>query len=135
MTISELVEKSHKTALDKGFYGDDGKKERNFAEFLMLIVSELGECLEAHRHGAVYPNIKNVLNIYRQYENNNDQETLNEFILHFERNIKDTIPDELADVVIRVGDLCGYLGINLEYHINAKMAYNETRKKLHGKKY
>lgn len=43
--------------------------------------------------------------------------------------------EELADVAIRLFDLCGGLGIDLESAINAKMAVNEGRPKLHGKQY
>lgn len=42
--------------------------------------------------------------------------------------------EELADVVIRVFDLCGSKGINLEYHILKKMEYNKTRPHKHGGK-
>ena len=45
------------------------------------------------------------------------------------------VAEELADVAIRLGDLCGGCGINLEGEIAKKMAYNEGRKKLHGKRY
>jgi len=41
---------------------------------------------------------------------------------------------ELADVVIRVFDLCGQLGIDLSQEIVNKMAYNATRETMHGKK-
>jgi NTP pyrophosphatase (non-canonical NTP hydrolase) len=53
----------------------------------------------------------------------------------FENYIKNSFEDELADVVIRIMDLCGYLHIDLEAHILAKMQYNATREKLHGKRY
>lgn len=41
---------------------------------------------------------------------------------------------ELADIVIRVFALAGYLDIPLEELILRKMAYNETRPHRHGKK-
>lgn len=41
--------------------------------------------------------------------------------------------EELADVQIRLFDLCGALGIDLEEAVNAKMLYNETRPYMHGK--
>jgi NTP pyrophosphatase (non-canonical NTP hydrolase) len=41
---------------------------------------------------------------------------------------------ELADVVIRVFDLCGYLGIDIAEVIRMKMAYNEQRTYKHGGK-
>ena len=37
--------------------------------------------------------------------------------------------------VIRIADLCGYLNIDLESHIKAKMRYNESRPYKHGKEY
>ena len=42
---------------------------------------------------------------------------------------------ELADAVIRIADLCGYLGIDLDAVISEKMAYNETRPFKHGKRF
>ncbi len=42
-------------------------------------------------------------------------------------------PTELADIVIRVGDLCGAMGIDLEAEVEAKMIYNASRPRMHGK--
>lgn len=47
MTIQELITKAHAAAKAKGFWDT----ERNTGELLMLIVSECGEALEAHRKG------------------------------------------------------------------------------------
>jgi NTP pyrophosphatase (non-canonical NTP hydrolase) len=47
------------------------------------------------------------------------------------RNFK----EELADSVIRLFDLAGYLKINLEYEIERKMEINKNRAKLHNKKF
>ena len=46
MQINELSELSHAVAIDKGFYD----RERPIPELLMLIVSELGEAVEADRN-------------------------------------------------------------------------------------
>ncbi len=43
--------------------------------------------------------------------------------------------DELADAVIRIFDLCGGLGIDLQKQIEWKTEYNKGRKKKHGKRY
>lgn len=45
------------------------------------------------------------------------------------------IAEELADLVIRVGDFCGGRSINLEEAIIEKMAYNETRPYRHDMKF
>ena len=45
------------------------------------------------------------------------------------------VKEELADVAIRLGDLCGGLGIDLEAEIIKKMDRNKKRDKLHGKEY
>lgn len=45
MTINELAEKSYIIAKERGFWD----KNRNIGELLMLVTSELGEALEAHR--------------------------------------------------------------------------------------
>ena len=43
--------------------------------------------------------------------------------------------EELADIIIRVLDLCGGLSINIVQAIEEKMKYNKTRPVKHGKKY
>ena len=65
-------------------------------------------------------------------ENEKDQNKWNE---NFRELIKDSLEDELADAVIRIADMCGYLGIDLEKHIELKMKYNATREYKHGKRY
>jgi NTP pyrophosphatase (non-canonical NTP hydrolase) len=42
--------------------------------------------------------------------------------------------EEVADIFIRLGDLCGMLGIDIESVVEAKMAYNESRPYMHGNK-
>ena len=128
MTITELCKAAHDNAVAKGFYGDDGKGERNKAELLMLIVSELGEALEADRNNYHCGNdiAKRLLDDpIRDIAWKND----------FENLVKDSFSDEISDTFIRLADMCGYLGIDIESHIACKMAYNATREKLHGKKY
>lgn len=93
---------------------------KNIGELLMLIVSELSEALEAHRcnHFANWDN-------YNQYfkdipKSSIDRSYLEEgsMLMHkievqayFENHVKDTFEDEIADVFLRLFDLCGYLGI------------------------
>lgn len=48
---------------------------------------------------------------------------------------QENFEEELADVCIRIFDLCGLMGIDLEKAIIDKMGYNTTRPRKHGKLY
>jgi NTP pyrophosphatase (non-canonical NTP hydrolase) len=142
--IKDLIKRCHGTAVEKGFYecpkcegageiftennsylrcpvcgGNGENPNKNTGELLMLIVSELGEALEAHRKW--------------RFANWNWAEV--NFKDGFVTGIKDTFEDEIADVFIRLFDMCGYLDVDIEKHIYAKMKFNSTRKKRHGKRY
>ena len=43
--------------------------------------------------------------------------------------------EEIADTYIRLGDMCGYFGIDIEEEIKKKMEKNKTRPQRHGKRY
>ena len=45
-SLNELAEYCHAIAVEKGFW----EQERNIGEALMLIVTELAEAMESHRH-------------------------------------------------------------------------------------
>lgn len=114
--------------LSKSIYQDNylqgfWDQERNIGEMLMLVVSELGEALEAHRNGRLVESIPVV------------PEGEVAFKLFFEEQVKDSFQDEIADALIRILDLCGGLNIDIEYHVEQKLRYNRTRKRLHGKHY
>lgn len=123
MTINELRDLAHEIAASKGFWDS----ERNVGEMLMLVVSELGEAVEAHRKGMFANHTGFALNSFGK-DDMAKAEAFKEFM-------KDTFEDEIADAVIRLLDLCGGLGIDLDAHISAKLAFNATRERLHGKKY
>lgn len=121
MNINEYCKIAHQDAIRKGFY-EDG--ERNYGELIALITSELSESLEAHRKNDwASKDIRDFVPFNQSMEED------------FKESIKDSIEDEIADAVIRIFDLCGYLDIDLEGHIEAKMGYNRLRPKRHGKRY
>jgi NTP pyrophosphatase (non-canonical NTP hydrolase) len=124
MNLIELQNKIHKNAKEKGFWD----MEHNFGNDLMLIVGELGECSEAHRNGE-FANLKEFENII------NSDESVLSYNEAFRKYVKDTVEDELADALIRILDCAKGWGINLEKHVHYKMKFNESREKLHGKKY
>jgi NTP pyrophosphatase (non-canonical NTP hydrolase) len=124
-TLNELRDKIYNNAKDKGFWDEP----RNVGESLMLVVTELAEALEVHRKGDMIKPV-DVMVKKAMVEMHDD-----EFKEHFAVMVKDTFQDEMADSIIRILDLCGGLDIDIDWHIAAKMRYNATRSRLHGKKY
>ena len=126
--INELAAEIYAQNKAKGFWDT----KRNVGELLMLIVSELAEALEAHRKEKVAYS-ENILQMLASgFTWEEEAADLKET---FERGIKDTFEDEIADAAIRIFDLAGGLGIDLDFHIQQKLAYNKTRPFKHGKKY
>lgn len=129
MEIIDLVSDAHENAKAKGFYDNP---VQNVSEKLMLIVSELSEAQDADRK-----NKYSICGSFSDYlKTPNLKLTPREYFKKgFEKHVKDTFEDEIADAFIRLGDLCGYLNIDIEWHIEMKMKYNELRQKKHGKLY
>ena len=93
MDINSLIDRAHKNALDHGFYEGDF----NLARSVMLIVSEIGEAMDADRRGR----IGEVSEATRYINNESSDES-------FEAVIKNTFWDEIADIFIRIFDLMGH---------------------------
>ena len=133
MTITELVQQAHRNARSKGFHDEPTSLPTGIA----LIHSELSEALEAHRNGNIMElvdkmRMKNFVECIQGEDIEQDcQDCIDNCFLDY----KDSMEIELADAVIRIADLCGLLEIDLESCIKAKMIYNKTRPRLHGKSY
>lgn len=183
--IEDFIRRAYDTACSHGFH--DVKRSDEY--YLMLVLSEIGEMVEADRKNsrANRDGFEKCVGL-----------TWND---RFRGYIKDTLEDELADIAIRIFDFCGTKGVNpmmtskgvvdmseefvalfgkmsvceqcfalsclvtgvsrgdddvstcmgyiiaflfefaafhgidLEWHIEQKMRYNETRPKKHGKNY
>lgn len=105
--LNSLAKDAHAIALSKGWYGPDG---RGIPELIALVHSELSEALECYRDGMPVQAIE----------------------------VIDGKPEgfavELADTIIRIADMAGYLGLDLDRATALKMAYNRTRPVRHGGK-
>ena len=186
MELNELRDRAYKTACEHGFH----EEELSNRHFLMLVITELSEAIEADRKGRRC-DIEYYKFLYNEHINSNSEHLKK---LLFNRYVKDSVGDELADAAIRLLDLAGlrnvdvqriptmekeYVslfksmsfteciydivmnitkcertirpcvnislaiifalaesrGIDLLWHINEKMKYNELRPNKHGKLY
>lgn len=129
-TITELQARAYQNAVNKGWY--DGAERINIPEKLCLVHSEVSEALEEYRNGKAASQV-----YFKGVDEEGNEAHLNYLL---DGDIPSTLgkPEgfsiELADAVIRILDLCGALGIDLEKAVETKMAYNATRPHRHGGK-
>lgn len=123
MTISEIVERAHENAVKHGFW----ESEPEFGTAMALIHSELSEALEEMRAGNKIRPGNPVPMVY--YSGGG-------YVASAPTKCclkPEGVAIELADAVIRIADLCGHMGIDLDAAITLKMEYNEGRLFKHGK--
>lgn len=119
MRINKMVKEVHSNAVIHGWWEED----RSFGELIALCHSELSEALEEYRNGK---------RPEQKYYKSTDGTV---WIENLTKTLKpEGVPSELADTVIRIMDMCGYYGIDLETAIVEKMEYNKTRPYKHGGK-
>lgn len=190
--LNALRNRAYKIACEHGFHD----KELSNEHFLMLVITELAEAVDADRKGR-RSKVNEFNRWQRDFPPHTEEGKIRAFKEDFEAYIKDTVEDELTDAVIRLLDLSGlrcisiepinediiedmeesckdetftesiysistlpernegfydihvtlncmilsifglakHLKIDLLWHIEQKMKYNELREKLHGKKY
>lgn len=103
--LNKWRDRAYKTACEHGFHDEELSNKHH----LCLVTSELMEAVEADRKGkrADRQSFKS------SYEDEEPHDDVN-FKYCFEKYIKDTLPDELADAAIRLLDLCGLRKIDIE---------------------
>lgn len=115
INLNALRDAAHGNSVAKGFYE---APNQNVSEKLMLVVSELAEALEHARAG------NQGLPLSHWWHDGVNHE-----------GKPDGFPVELIDAIIRIADLAGWLGIDLDAALKAKLAYNASRPHKHGKKF
>ena len=120
INLNELRNRAYKTACEHGFHD----KELSNEHCLCLIVGELMEAVEADRKGRLGKKCKSRFEMdYNRYPALVEEEK--RFKCSFEKNIKDTLPDELSDAVIRLLDLAGLRNISID-DFSGEMIYEAT---------
>lgn len=100
MNLNELRDRAYLCAVKHGWH----EEKLNDEHFLCLVISELMEAVEADRKEK-----------HADIDAFNKYSDCIEFKENFERQIKNTIEDELSDVCIRLLDLAGLRQANLSY--------------------
>ena len=122
VTINEVIREAHQTAIVKGFYvhlaGDD------------IASGNVGEWAlrrpDAYRHLSGTGILGQLILIHSEVTEAMESDRRNEG--------DDRIAEELADIVIRVADLAGYMNLDLDKAIEDKIAANKLRPHRHGDK-
>lgn len=107
--LNDLKYHIHNTAKEKGWWDEP----RSFGDILALCHSELSEALEDYR---------------------NDLSPSTIYFTQDDKAKPHGIPIELADVIIRILDACGYYGIDIGRALEVKVEYNTGRPYRHGGK-
>ena len=102
---NNLRDRAYDNACKHGFHD----KEYSDEHWLMLILTEIGEVVNADRKGKRCISKEDWFNYVGNYRIRNDEH----FKPDFEYYIKDSVCDELADVVIRCLDFLGKIGFDL----------------------
>ena len=115
MNYNKLAEEAHENAVKHGFWETKVSNEH----CLMLVITEIAEMVEAHRVSR-----KASTAAYNEMQNKQ---------IGFEKFIKNTMEDEMADIVIRLADLAGALGVNFDkmlpcryYRAYSKFSFTEN---------
>lgn len=117
MNLNELRNEAYSIAKANGWHEEEHSDEH----WLMLVISEIAEAVQADRK-----NLHADVEAFKKYEE------IIDFKENFERQIKNTVEEELADVVIRCFDLAGLRKFDLEEEVEALMEMAESIKEGSG---
>ena len=95
--LEALAPETTQTATEKGFWS--AGQDRDKAEMCMLMVSELGEAQEAHRHGRMEDHTTN--RGFHVWVKEDDPDL---WVAGYKAIIKGSVGEEMADFIIRLLD-------------------------------
>ena len=151
----KVVERAERDEDGGQYFVKEKTRPVNIGEKFMLMVSEIAEAFEAHRKGqgdapcdkdctVIDPKSKEVCEYKCEMCNGSGMlDLVIRKVCHGCTGLGKVrnsgvrrltnFEEEMADIIIRVADFCGWKGIDLGRVVLAKMAYNAGREKMHGK--
>ena len=96
--LNRYAKDCHERAVAKGFWDE----QHSVGHYLMLVVSELSEAVEADRIGKWAKLDPDTIDTLQRIAGA-------PYVQEFLREVKDTVEDEIADAVIRMLDLLGWM--------------------------
>lgn len=131
MNLKDLMDDIHKTAVEHGWW----ESKQTLPELLALIHSEVSEALEEVRNHHK-PNETYYSGHFPTRDCKAGKGTiyLTSPTPNFICQKPEGIPAELADIIIRVLDVCAGYDIDIIKAIEEKIAFNKTREHKHGGK-
>lgn len=117
-TLNELADRIHAANKAKGFYDDaplNNDKDGHLFLFKQtaLIITEVSEALEELRKSTSLCE--------------------KEKTVYWEGDKPEGYPVEMVDALVRLLDVCAYVGFDIDAVLELKLAYNETRPYKHGR--
>ena len=116
MNLNELKDEAYSIAKANGWHEQEYSDEHS----LMLIITEVAEAVQADRYNrhADVAKFKEYQEYYKTFISSEEILTIR-FKEDFEEYIKNSVEDELGDVIIRCLDLCGVKGLDA-YTVNVE---------------
>lgn len=112
LDLTAKAKEIYKDNKAKGFWNDYADPKTRISQSVALIHSEITEMLEAHRRSD-----------FVQIDSDTKLPERDHFKKWFEGQVKSSVEDEYADILIRTLDLAGALGIELKINLNIIAEY------------
>lgn len=126
-TLVSLQPSVYEGNKSRGFW-EKGQDE-NRGERAMLIITELAEAVEAHRHNHWFKDLDKefILPLTEYFNGDRKVDVIGtdtaHFTQQFEDHCKNSVEDEIADTVIRILDYTGGYGLEIEYHYSSAKSH------------
>ena len=101
--IKELSDRIYKTISDNGFHTDDADYKYPEFKYIMLVITEVAEAVEADR--------KNLHADREAFEKRSNVHP--DFRERFKAYVKNTVEDEFSDIAIRLLDMMGIFKVEI----------------------